>query len=169
MASRSVAIQDKNAPTLPGAVQRAQAVRFVEAGADSYVKDFFIPAYAVLDDIIVYAEALWDAASSASLEIGDFTTAATPVEIDADGFYTAIDLKATDLTAGQSLAFAFPGAAADAGAYLDGTATHILARMSTSDRYVRAKIVSVGAGTAGRTVVVIQYSAPELEEVTYTA
>lgn len=147
---------------------RVEAARFVENGAGTYTFDVVIPAYAVIQDILVYQEALWTAGTSASLEVGDYAYSAGTVgsALDADGFWTAVDLKATDLLANESLAFAFPGAAADAGAYLDGTATHILNRMSTSDRVIRFSIVSVGAGTAGRTVVAAIYVKPRLKEVT---
>lgn len=147
---------------------RVEGCRFVENGAGTYTFDVLVPAYSVILDTIVYAEALWTAGTSASLEVGDyaFTSGAIGAAIDADGFFTAIDLKATDLLAGESLSWSFGGAAADLGAYLDGTATHVLARTSASDRIIRFSIVSVGAGTAGRTVVGIVYAKPRLREVT---
>lgn len=170
MASFSVATQDKNAPTLPGAVVRAQAAYFVESSdataSDTYTADFFIPAFATILDIRVYAQALWTDTTAASLEVGDYTTAATPVAIDADGWYAAINLKATDLLAGQSMSILKAGEAADEGVYLDTTAYHNLQDMDEVDRWIRAKVtVTAGDGTAGRTMVTVFYAAPEVVQI----
>lgn len=143
---------------IPQECVRVAGLRFEENGAGTYTGTITIPAYAVIIDVITHAEALWTAATSASLVIGD--------DDDADGFAAAVDLKATDLLANESLSFAFPGAAADAGAYLDGTATHITNRVKSSDRTITATVTSVGAGTAGRTIVAVVYAVPTLEQVT---
>lgn len=131
--------------------------RLVENGAGTYPADFLIPAGALITDIVVIGEALWDAATSASLEVGDFQTDGT-TEIDDDGFFTAVDLKATDLLAGQALGFHSLGA--EAGAYRVGTSTHWTALYSSSARIVRFNAVSVGAGTAGRTWVGVAFVQP---------
>lgn len=145
---------------------------FTEAGADVYTARVRVPAYAVIQDIKIYAQAVWDAATSAVLDVGDFTTAATPVAIDADGFFAAIDLKATDLLAGQALSIWAPAsnadvaqAAADTGAYVDTTAVHVLQLMDEVDRWITAVITSVGAGTLGRTAFYVTYSAPVMTDV----
>jgi len=145
---------------IPNSCVRSSGLRFVETGAGTYTGEITIPAYAVLIDVITYAEALWTAATSASLLVGD--------DDDADGFQAAIDLKATDLLAGESLAFGAGGAAADLGAYLDGTATHVTNRVSASERTITATVTSVGAGTAGRTVVVAIWSQAVLDQVDVT-
>jgi len=145
---------------IPNDCVRSKGLRFVETGAGTYTGTITIPAYAVVADILVYAEALWTAATSASMVVGD--------DDDADGFYAAIDLKATDLLAGESLSFSFGGAAADLGAYLDGTATHVTNRVSATERTLTVTITSVGAGTAGRTVVVPFWSQAVLEQVDVT-
>ncbi|MFQ5471737.1 MAG: hypothetical protein ACE5FA_02465 [Dehalococcoidia bacterium] len=116
--------------------------------AGTYTASIKVPAYAVIVDVIVSQLALWNAGTSAALNVGD--------DDDADGFYTAIDMKATDLLADESLSFSHPGAAADAGAYVDGTATHITNRVSSSDRTVTATIVTAGsAATTGDTIVTV--------------
>lgn len=144
---------------LPQECVRVAGLRFEENGAGTYTGTITIPAYAVLLDVIVNAEVLWAAGTSAALEVGD--------DDDPDGFYAAIDLKATDLLAGESLDFIRAGAAADAGAYLEtGTSTHISARVSTAERTITATVTSVGAGTAGRTIVAAVYAVPTLEQVT---
>lgn len=171
MANFSVATQDKNAPTLSGAIVRAQAAYFEEtasaSASDTYTADFFIPAYATILDIRVYAQALWADSTAASLEVGDYTTAATPVAIDADGWYTAINLKSTDLLAGQSLSMLKAADADDEGVYLDTTAYHNLQDMDQIDRWIRARIsVTAGDGATGKTMVTVFYAAPEVVSVT---
>jgi hypothetical protein len=116
------------------------------AGAGTYTGEVVVPAGAWLLDIMVQNVALWTAATSASLEVGDAT--------DPDGFYTAVDLKATDLLANESISFAQQGGVG--GAYLP--AGHVLGRYSASERTITATVVTVGAGgTAGRTRVLVQY------------
>lgn len=137
-----------------GGTVAAEALLTETTGAGTYTADFTIPAGAEILDIIVIADALWTATTSASLEVGDYTTAG--VAIDADGFYTAVNLKATDLLAGESLSFAQSGG--KAGAYNIGTNTHWTNRRSASARLLRSRVVTVGAaGDAGRTRVIALY------------
>ena len=140
---------------LPQECVRAAGLRFVEDGAGTYTGTITIPAYAVILDIIVHAEALWTAATSASLEIGDAD--------DPDGFFTTVDLKATDLLAQESVSLVETDGGVG-GAYV--TATHITDRLQAAARTLTATVVSVGAGTAGRTDVVVIFAVPVLEEVT---
>ena len=132
-------------------VQAMQA-RFIENGAGTYTADFVLPAYSTLIDIIVEGEALWTAATSAALIVGD---AADPA-----GWLASINLKATDLLAGESIALGSTQVrGGNAGAYISvGTSTHINRRFSSAERTITAKVTSVGAGTAGRTVVTVLYS-----------
>lgn len=127
----------------------AREARFVENGAGTYTADFNLPANATIVDIIVTAEALWTAATSASLEVGDAD--------DPDGFFTAVDLKATDLLAGESVSLGSVGTEGGvAGAYATvGTETHVTKRHSSAARTITATVASVGAGTAGRTRVLL--------------
>lgn len=138
----------------PGGAVAVEASLTETAGAGTYTADFTIPAGAEILDIIVIADALWTATTSASLEIGDYTTAG--VAIDADGFYTNVNLKATDLLAGESLSFSQSGG--KAGAYNTGTNTHWTNRRSATARLLRSRVVTVGAaGDAGRTRVIALY------------
>lgn len=132
-------------------VQALQA-RIVENGAGTYTADFVLPAGSTLVDIIIEGEALWTAATSASLEIGD--------SADPDGYWTAVDLKATDLLAGESLSLASNQlrGSTEIGAYgTVGTSTQLNRRYSASERTITATVVSVGAGTAGRTRITVLY------------
>jgi len=144
---------------IPNTCVRTEGLRFVETGAGTYTGTVTIPAYAVLLDVLVYSEALWTAATSASLVVGD--------DDDADGIFTATNLKATDLTLGQGISFQDQGGVG--GAYLTaGTSTHITNRVSASERTLTATITSVGAGTAGRTIVAAVWGQPVLDQVDVT-
>lgn len=139
---------------------QAQAARFVENGAGTYTADFTLPGGATLLDIIVEGEALWTAATSAALDIGDTN--------DPDGYFSAVNLKATDLLAGQSMSIGSTQVrGGDDGAYLTvGTSTHVDRRYSASPRTISAVVTSVGAGTAGRTRVTVVYSTGAATTVT---
>ena len=136
-----------------GLVQ-AQTVKFVEAGAATYTGTISLPAGAIIVDIIVHVEAVWAAGTSASLEVGDSATA--------DGFFTAVDLKATDLVADESVNLTEKDGGVN-GAY--NTATHVTDRRAPAGatRDIVCTVVSVGAGTAGRTRVTVLYVVEEIE------
>jgi hypothetical protein len=133
------------------AAVRSLQARFVETGAGSYVGDFILPAGATLIDIIVEAEALWAAGTSAVIDIGDSG--------DADGYFSAVNLKATDLLAGESISLGSTQVnGGDGAAYvIVGTSTHLTRGYSASARTITATITSVGAGTTGRTRVTVLY------------
>ena len=135
-----------------GLVQ-AREVYFVETASETHTGAIAVPAGAWITDIIVQAEALWTAATSASLEVGDGD--------DPDGFYTAVDLKATDLIVSggkQTISFATTGGVE--GAYLVGSATHWTGLYNASARTITATIAKVGSGTAGRTRMIVVYVTP---------
>lgn len=139
------------APATAVSVQALHA-RFEENGAGTYTADFILPQGATLVDIIVEAEALWTAGTSASLQVGDTG--------DPDGYFTAVDLKATDLLAGETLSLASTqvrGGVIGAYGTVD-TSTHLDRGFSSAERTITATVASVGAGTAGRTRVVVLYT-----------
>jgi hypothetical protein len=136
--------------TTPQGCVHAIETTFTETGAGTYTGAVTVPADATLLDVIVSAVALWDAATSAALNVGDGD--------DADGFYAAVDLKATDLLAGQSLSFSHQGG--KGGAYFAGSNTHVAPRYSATARVISGVVTSVGAGTAGRTRMTVVYHAP---------
>lgn len=147
-------------PATPVSVQ-ALAARFVENGAGTYTADFNLPVGATLLDIIVEAEALWDAATSASLQVGDVG--------DPDGYLTAVDLKATDLLAGESVSLGSTQVLGGVvGAYgTVGTSTHLDRNYdSDSARLITATVASVGAGTLGRTKVTVLMAVGSPTEIT---
>lgn len=145
MAARKVGAQ------LNAAVVQSVEVEFRENGAGTYTGSVTIPANATLLDVLVHAVALWTAATSATMIVGDAT-------VDDDGIYTAVNLKAADLLAGESLSFAQSGG--KQGADNTGANTHWSRRYSPIERNITGKIISVGAGTAGRTRMTVVYTMP---------
>lgn len=135
---------------LPGHEVRAVEVTFTETtGAGTYTGSVVLPAGATLLDIIVNGVALWTATTSATLIVGDGT--------DPDGYYIGVDLKATDLLAGESLSFALAGG--KAGAYIADS--QVSPRYSASARTISGVVTTVGAaGNAGRTRMVVVYVLP---------
>lgn len=116
--------------------------------AGVYTASKKLPAGSIIKDILVNGVALWDAGTSATLKVGD---------TDDDGFYTAVNLKATDLLAGESLSFALAGG--KAGAYIANS--QVSPRYSASERTISAIVTTVGtAPTTGETRVIIIWSQP---------
>lgn len=123
---------------------------FTEDGAGTYTAEVAVPAGATIHDIIINAVALWAAASSAAMKVGDGD--------DDDGYFTDVNLKATDLLAGESISFSHQGG--QGGAYFVGTNTHVAPRYSATARTISGVVTSVGAGTTGRTRMTVVYSLP---------
>lgn len=124
-----------------------------ENGAGTYTGSVTLPPNSLLYDVVVYNEVLWAAGTSASLEVGDGD--------DPDGYYTAVDLKATDLLAQESISFAAQGGVG--GAYLTvGTNTHFSDVVYPSGGEITWTVVSQGAGTAGRTHIYVLYFEPDV-------
>jgi hypothetical protein len=143
--------------TTPQGPVHAVAVDFTETtGAGTYTGAVPIPPGATLLDIIVDAIAAWTAATSAALDVGDAA--------DPNGHYAAVNLKATDLVAGESLSFAQSGG--KAGAYNAGSNTHWLNRYSATARVISGVVVTVGtSGNAGRTRMTVVYQLPPAADV----
>jgi hypothetical protein len=133
---------------LTGYPVEAHEVTFTEDGAGTYTGSVTVPAGATLLDIIVNGVALWTAATSATLKVGDAT--------DDDGYYTGVNLKATDLLAGESLSFALAGG--KAGAYIANS--QVSPRYAATARVISGIVTSVGAGTAGRTRMCVIFTLP---------
>jgi hypothetical protein len=126
----------------------AREVTFTEDGAGTYTGAVTVPAGATILDIIVNGVALWAAGTSATMKVGDAT--------DDDGYYTAVNLKATDLLAGESISFALAGG--KAGAYIANS--QVSPRYATTARVISGVVTSVGAGTTGRTRMTVVFSLP---------
>jgi hypothetical protein len=136
-------------------VQVAKEVTLTETtGAGVYTGSVTVPAGATILDIIVNGVALWTATTSATLKVGDVA--------DDDGYYTAVDLKATDLLAGESLSFSLAGG--KAGAYIANS--QVSPRYAVAARIISAICTTVGAaGNAGRTRMTVIYSLPVTADI----
>ncbi len=111
-----------------------------------------IPAGATILDIRVQAIALWNAGTSAALIVGDTE--------DPNGFYDAVDLKATDLLANQLANFANVTEHALPGVYLTAAANVKNAYRSAATK-VTAEVTTVGtAPTTGETRFLVIYANP---------
>ncbi len=134
------------------------SVLFTEAGAGTYTGTVAIPAGSVIVDVIVHAIALWDAVTSAVLKVGDVA--------DDDGFFTAVNLKATDLLAAESISFAHTGGKEGADVDSPAAGAHVRRRYLAAARSVSGIVTSVGAGTAGRTLMTVIYTTPSAAAAT---
>jgi hypothetical protein len=141
----AIAIQ-QGATEAQGLVQ-CKEVTFTETGgALTYTGAIAIPVGATILDIIVNGIALWDNAGAVTLKVGD---------ADDDGYYTAVNLKATDLLAGESLSFALAGG--KAGAYIANS--QVSPRYQTAANTINAIITTASTGgSAGRTRVSVIYA-----------
>lgn len=136
-------------------------------GAGTYTGNVTLPAGATLVDIIVHQVALWTATTSATMIVGDAA--------DDDGFFTGIDLKATDLLAGEALTLTAPGG--QQGVYITpgAGAAHATAEdanfqlsklYDAAERTITGKVTTVGAaGNAGRTRLTVVYSLPVASDI----
>lgn len=143
----------------------AESLYFIENGAGTYTGQVVLPAGSVLIDVIVHAEALWTAGTSATLIVGD--------TVDDDGIFAAVNLKATDLLAGEAISVnGLAGGKHGADLALDYSsvatigASQIKRRYLGTERTMQAKVTSVGAGTAGRTRVTFIYASPNGTTIT---
>jgi hypothetical protein len=155
--SGTINVSFKTVPAVPVAGHGvvAKELEFTETtGAGVYTGSVTVPAGASILDIIVSGIALWNPATSALLDVGDAG--------DADGYYTQVDCKATDLLAGESISFALAGG--KAGAYIANS--QVSPRYSASARTISAVLTTVGAsGTTGRTRVTVVYHLPETLQI----
>lgn len=146
-----------------GGVVRSEELVLVAAGlaAGVYTASVTVPGGSTILDILVNGVALWNNGTSATLKVGDAT--------DDDGYYTAVDLKATDLLAGESISFDEAGG--KAGAYIANS--QVSPRYSASDRVISAIVTTVGTvPTTGSTriqVLWIQTTAAHITFASYIA
>jgi hypothetical protein len=130
----------------------AREVSFTETtGAGVYTGSVALPAGASLLDIKVRSTALWTAATSATMKIGD--------DADDDGWFAGINLKATDLLVGEEINFVQTGG--KEGAYLSTSTGLRSTAYSASARTITGIVTTVGTtGLAGRTRMLVTYVTP---------
>ena len=142
-----------------------EEITYTEAGAaGTYTGSVTVPGNSWLLDIKIWNDVYWAAGTSALMDVGDVA--------DADGWFTQINLLATDIVAGaeaEVIDFNNPGG--QEGAYLV-TATGERAEMySASARVITGLVTTVGTtATAGRTRMMVIYTDPTVPTVaTYAA
>lgn len=123
--------------------------------AGVYTASLTLPAGHHLLDILVEGVALWNNGTSATLKVGDAGTD--------DGYYTAVNLKATDLLAGESISFALAGG--KAGGYIANS--QVSPRYSATERVISAIITTVGTvPTTGETRIAVIWTQPAADSRT---
>jgi hypothetical protein len=137
-----------------------EGVSFTEDGSGtSYTATVEIPAGAIVHDICFTSTVLWDG-TSASLDIGD--------DDDPDGYFTSVNLKATDLLVGEVISLTSVDCTGGvAGAYNTTAGRKGLAAGGSSGFYYGTAaeiifLVTPGAadGSAGRSFGWVVYSVP---------
>jgi hypothetical protein len=137
---------------LPGQMLFEEVTFTETSGSGVYTGSVTVPANAWLIDIKLYNTVYWDNAGTIVMKVGD--------AVDDDGWYTGVNLKATDIVAGadaEVIDFDNPGG--QEGAYLV-TATGERALMYSALVRVISGIVTTSStgGTAGRTRMLVIWS-----------
>lgn len=146
LAVAGVEVGEISANGLAGGVQVA-SVLFQAAGAATHTGTIPLPAGSVILDVQVHGLVVWTAGTSASLIVGD--------DVDPDGFYTATDLKATDLLQFEANTIEHPGGRA--GAYIVSEQRKLY---QATARNVVGVVTQVGTSNTGTTLLVVTYAVP---------
>lgn len=112
-----------------------------------------VPAGSTLVDVWLHATAVFDSSGAVTAIVGD--------DVDDNGIFTGVNLKASDLTAGQTISAA--GATGSSGGKegADIIATHWNRRYLAAARVVSCIVTFAGTGgTAGRLRFGVIYSPP---------
>lgn len=126
----------------------------------SYVLTIPIPVGAIIHDIMVIPHVLWNG-TSASLKVGD--------NVDDDGWFVGVDLKATDVLVGEVLSIKESTLwGGQEGAYLVAasgrrgpTATNFGLSYTAGGSIIFTVTPGAADGSAGRTTVCVAYSVGE--------
>ncbi len=140
----------------PGAILQ-QEFTFTEAGAaGTYTGTITIPANSWLLDIKIYNLIYWTAGTSALMDVGDAD--------DPDGWFTQINLKATDIvdhSGGNAEVIDFNNGGGKVGAYYVAATGERDMMFATTARVVTGLITTTGTtATAGRTRMLVIYTDP---------
>lgn len=128
----------------------ALEVTFTETtGAGVYSGSVTVPANSWLLDIKIWNTVYWTATTSAAMIVGD--------AVDPNGWYDAIDLKATDIVPNEVIDFNNTGG--QEGAYIVTATGQRSTMYSALERVITGEITTVGAaGNAGRTRMLVLYT-----------
>ena len=150
----------------PGRVLVQEAVFSYTQGAaaGTYTASVTVPGGSWLLDIKLFNETAWNAGSDALMDVGDVA--------DPNGWFAAVDVKATDLVAGANAeVIDFNNAGGKGGAYHDATTGERAEMYSDSARVVTGVITTTGTdSTAGETRMLVMYTDPCIPtQATYAA
>jgi len=166
---------DRRNPTLGAGAVRIVGGAFVESdgsAAGTYNLDVFIPAYAVILDVICFTNVVFGAGTSAVLDVGTWSVDSGVIDtvIDVDDIFDAVNVKATDLVHGESISLNFAGGKHGNMAGVVATQDAMIDQVDIVDRFVKFQLVTVGTvATTGRVYTYIVYGVPEMDPVTFTA
>lgn len=136
----------------PGEIRFQEVTTTETTVAGVYTGSVTVPAGAYLIEVAVHAVALWDTGTSATGKVGDVA--------DDDGIFTGIDLKATDLLAGETIGAAGGRNTAGGKHGADLTADAWNRRYLSTERVISLIVTTVGVGTLGRTRLIVVYTDP---------
>ncbi len=138
---------------IAGALQEVFEADFEADGEGTYTAEVTIPAGAVVLDVRWMNSVLWDNATSAGLKVGDGN--------DDDGYFTGVDLKSAPVADvnGAGGISSFKG---DTGAGAFGG----LSVSYPTGGTISAVVTTVGAGSAGRSKLVVLLANPVAVTVT---
>jgi hypothetical protein len=142
-------------PSAVGGIYTAE-LSFAENGAGTYTGTIAIPAGATVRDVAFRNTAVWTAATSAAMTCGDADSAT--------GYFSSTNVKTTpaaDTTgAGAGLSTQL-SLGASAGSFKGGAGKFYAAAGT-----ITCTITSVGAGTAGRSRLLVVYTIPATKLIT---
>lgn len=138
----------------PAAQAQAQSTTveaaFVASGAGTYTATIPIPAGATVLDVIFRNSVVWDSGTSAAMTCGD--------DDNSTGYFSSTNVKTTPSAdtngAGAGLSTRL-SLGASAGAYKGGAG-----KFCTAAKTITCAIVAVGAGSAGRSRLLVEYAVP---------
>ena len=140
-------------------------VTFTEGGAaGTYSGSVTIPVDSWLLDVKIFNHVYWDAGTEAKMAVGDASTA--------DGWFSDLSTKATDIVAGANAEVVdFNNAGGKPGGYLVAGTGERAEMYANAERVITGSIVTTGAtGSAGRTRMLVIYTDPTVPTpATYTA
>lgn len=137
---------------LPGQLQYAEVTFTETSGSGVYTGSVVVPGDSWLLDIKIYPVALWDNTGTCVMKVGD--------AVDDDGWFTGINVKATDLIAGTNAeVIDFNNAGGRPGAYLVAATGERALMYSALVRTISGIITtSSTGGTLGRTRMIVIWS-----------
>ncbi len=166
---------DLRAPTLSPSALRIVGGSLLEADgtvAGTYNLDFFLPAYAVLIDVIAFTDVVFGAAT-AVLKVGTYSVASGAIStaIDDDDIIESTDVTAAAaLVHGESISSRFAGGEHGNMWGLVASQTSPIDQIDIVDRFIKFYIVTTAAvATTGKIYCYMVYGLPEMDADTFTA